>query len=238
MTTNEVPRDEDPGAAPDTPHRGRNQRGRPGHRFAGRDPSRDPSRRSSPTVSSSFVTSISTPKANSPSPRASVGSPGRIRHFRRASRARRCSISTHRRARRQPLAHRRDLRRASTDVLDPAGHRHPRVGGDTLWANTVAGYEDLRPSIRALANELRAVHTNGQDYGRVDVAKAKGRLRPEQLEHLKILRVHRLRDRTPGGPGPPRDRRARVAARRIRPAPRGPSLHRVGRTSSAPCSRM
>ena len=61
----------------------------------------------------------------------------------------------------------------------------PEIGGDTLWANTVAGYEDLRPSIRALANELRAVHTNGQDYGRVDVAKAKGRLRPEQLEHLK-----------------------------------------------------
>ena len=61
----------------------------------------------------------------------------------------------------------------------------PDVGGDTLWANTVAGYGDLRPSIRALADELRAVHTNGQDYGRVDVAKAKGRLRPEQLEHLK-----------------------------------------------------
>ena len=36
-----------------------------------------------------------------------------------------------------------------------------------------------------MANELRAVHTNGQDYGRVDVAKAKGRLRPEQLDHLK-----------------------------------------------------
>lgn len=63
----------------------------------------------------------------------------------------------------------------------------PEIGGDTLWANTVAGYEDLRPSIRALANELRAVHTNGQDYGRVDVAKAKGRLRPEELEHLKTF---------------------------------------------------
>jgi alpha-ketoglutarate-dependent sulfate ester dioxygenase len=63
----------------------------------------------------------------------------------------------------------------------------PDIGGDTLWANTVAGYQDLRPSLRALANELRAVHTNGQDYGRVDVAKAKGRLRPEQLEHLKTF---------------------------------------------------
>ena len=63
----------------------------------------------------------------------------------------------------------------------------PEIGGDTLWANTVAGDQDLRPSIRARANELRAVHTNGQDYGRVDVAKAKGRLRPEELEHLKTF---------------------------------------------------
>jgi alpha-ketoglutarate-dependent taurine dioxygenase len=63
----------------------------------------------------------------------------------------------------------------------------PEIGGDTVWANTVAAYEDLRPSIRALADDLRAVHTNGQDYGRVDVAKANGRVRPEQLEHLKAF---------------------------------------------------
>ena len=61
----------------------------------------------------------------------------------------------------------------------------PEIGGDTLWANTVAGYADLRPGIRALADELRAVHTNGQDYGRVDVARARGRVRPEQLKHLE-----------------------------------------------------
>jgi len=61
----------------------------------------------------------------------------------------------------------------------------PEIGGDTLWANTVAAYQDLRPSIRALADQLRAVHTNGQDYGRVDVAKANRKLRPEQLEHIR-----------------------------------------------------
>ena len=61
----------------------------------------------------------------------------------------------------------------------------PELGGDTLWANTVAAYRDLRPSIRAMADELRAVHTNGQDYGRSDVAKASGRLRPEELEHIR-----------------------------------------------------
>jgi alpha-ketoglutarate-dependent sulfate ester dioxygenase len=63
----------------------------------------------------------------------------------------------------------------------------PPVGGDTLWANTVAAYQDLRPSLRAMADVLRAVHTNGQDYGRVDVAKAKGKLRPEQLEHIRTF---------------------------------------------------
>ncbi len=61
----------------------------------------------------------------------------------------------------------------------------PEIGGDTLWANTVAAYNDLRPSIRAMANELRAIHTNGQDYGRVDVAASKGLLSPERLEHIK-----------------------------------------------------
>jgi len=60
----------------------------------------------------------------------------------------------------------------------------PEVGGDTLWANTVAGYRDLKPTLKVLADELRAVHTNGQDYGRVDVAKITGS-RTEHVEHLK-----------------------------------------------------
>ncbi len=63
----------------------------------------------------------------------------------------------------------------------------PEIGGDTLWANTVAAYKDLRPSIRAMAEQLRCVHTNGQDYGRVDVAAAAGRMRPEQVEHLSTF---------------------------------------------------
>ncbi|MBV8462861.1 MAG: TauD/TfdA family dioxygenase [Acidimicrobiales bacterium] len=61
----------------------------------------------------------------------------------------------------------------------------PPVGGDTLWANTVAAYGDLRPDLRALANELRAVHTNGADYGRPDVAALRGKLTKEQLSHLE-----------------------------------------------------
>jgi alpha-ketoglutarate-dependent sulfate ester dioxygenase len=60
----------------------------------------------------------------------------------------------------------------------------PDLGGDTLWANTVSAYRDLRPDLRQLADGLRALHSNGQDYGRVDVASLKGKLTPEQLEHL------------------------------------------------------
>ncbi len=63
----------------------------------------------------------------------------------------------------------------------------PEVGGDTMWANTVAGYDDLRPDLRLLADSLRAVHTNGNDYGRVDVAALKGRLSEERLAHLRAF---------------------------------------------------
>lgn len=61
----------------------------------------------------------------------------------------------------------------------------PPLGGDTLWANTVAGYRDLRPDLRALADTLRAIHTNGADYSRPDVAALKGKLSAEHLAHLE-----------------------------------------------------
>jgi taurine dioxygenase len=63
----------------------------------------------------------------------------------------------------------------------------PDIGGDTLWANTVAAYEDLRPTIRTLADELRAIHTNGNDYGRVDVLSTSGKLRPERVDHIRAF---------------------------------------------------
>lgn len=40
----------------------------------------------------------------------------------------------------------------------------PPAGGDTVWANTAAAYEDLSPSLRALADTLWALHTNEYDY--------------------------------------------------------------------------
>ena len=41
----------------------------------------------------------------------------------------------------------------------------PPVGGDTVWANTVAAYETLPPVLSGLADQLWALHSNGYDYG-------------------------------------------------------------------------
>ncbi|GAA3861656.1 TauD/TfdA family dioxygenase [Saccharothrix violaceirubra] len=40
----------------------------------------------------------------------------------------------------------------------------PTYGGTTVWANTVTAYETLPPSLKALVDQLWAVHTNAYDY--------------------------------------------------------------------------
>ncbi|OUL21467.1 taurine dioxygenase [Nostoc sp. T09] len=40
----------------------------------------------------------------------------------------------------------------------------PPAGGDTIWANSVAAYQDLPEYLRNLADELWAVHSNAYDY--------------------------------------------------------------------------
>ncbi|CAH2601286.1 Alpha-ketoglutarate-dependent sulfate ester dioxygenase [Rhodovastum atsumiense] len=40
----------------------------------------------------------------------------------------------------------------------------PAFGGDTVWANTAAAYDGLSPALRALADQLWAVHSNEYDY--------------------------------------------------------------------------
>ncbi len=42
--------------------------------------------------------------------------------------------------------------------------RIPEYGGDTVWASTVAGYQDLSPQLKTLVEGLWAVHTNKYDY--------------------------------------------------------------------------
>jgi alpha-ketoglutarate-dependent taurine dioxygenase len=43
----------------------------------------------------------------------------------------------------------------------------PPVGGDTIWANMVAGYQSLPTELRQLADRLRIVHSNAADYSAV-----------------------------------------------------------------------
>ncbi len=61
----------------------------------------------------------------------------------------------------------------------------PEVGGDTLWANTVAGYESLRPELRQFAEQLRAVHTNQFDYARIDLSSVGAEIDSSRLEYLR-----------------------------------------------------
>lgn len=40
----------------------------------------------------------------------------------------------------------------------------PDHGGDTIWSNTAAAYESLPAPLKALADSLRAIHSNAYDY--------------------------------------------------------------------------
>ncbi|VTU33447.1 TauD/TfdA dioxygenase family protein [Variovorax sp. PBL-E5] len=56
----------------------------------------------------------------------------------------------------------------------------PVHGGDTVWANTAAAYEQLPAGLRTLADGLWAVHSNAYDYaGGRDVVD------PERLRHYQ-----------------------------------------------------
>ncbi|WP_313400525.1 TauD/TfdA dioxygenase family protein [Acinetobacter variabilis] len=48
----------------------------------------------------------------------------------------------------------------------------PAVGGNTVWANTTAAYNDLPEELKTLADNLRAIHSNNFDYAaKVSVPK-------------------------------------------------------------------
>ena len=78
------------------------------------------------------------------------------------------------------------------------GVQFPPYGGDTIWANTAAAYDDLPDHLRVLADRLRAVHTNAYDYARAKqpVESGAAEKRREQFvstvfetEH-PVVRVH------------------------------------------------
>ena len=58
----------------------------------------------------------------------------------------------------------------------------PASGGDTVWANTATAYQDLSAELRALADQLWAVHSNEYDY-----AAAKPDVSLEQLENYRKI---------------------------------------------------
>lgn len=49
----------------------------------------------------------------------------------------------------------------------------PEFGGATVWANTVAAYNNLPEPLRVLADNLWAVHTNDYDYASAGVDKSR-----------------------------------------------------------------
>jgi len=76
----------------------------------------------------------------------------------------------------------------------------PPYGGATVWANTAEAYQRLHPGLKALAGQLRAVHTNLYDYaagrpqiGGVDVKEEEYRAEFRHLEfetEHPVVRIH------------------------------------------------
>ncbi|KQQ50850.1 TauD/TfdA family dioxygenase [Pseudomonas syringae] len=56
----------------------------------------------------------------------------------------------------------------------------PESGGDTVWANTAAAYNDLTEDLRELADKLWAVHSNEYDY-----VGPRPNVTPEQVEKYR-----------------------------------------------------
>lgn len=71
----------------------------------------------------------------------------------------------------------------------------PTVGGDTVWANTHAAYEDLPDGLRKLADELWAVHSNEFDYAQLQSKKK----RDDELSvsHRKVFESTRFKTKHP-----------------------------------------
>ena len=66
------------------------------------------------------------------------------------------------------------------------GTQIPAYGGDTLWSNLVAAYEGLSPKIKALIDDLQAVHGTGG----YDNAGAKGEKKGPFVSLHPLVRVH------------------------------------------------
>jgi len=63
----------------------------------------------------------------------------------------------------------------------------PAFGGDTVWANSVAAYEQLSPALKQLAEQLWAIHTNDYDY-----AATRDDFEAERLKHHENVFVSKV----------------------------------------------
>lgn len=69
----------------------------------------------------------------------------------------------------------------------------PANGGDTVWANTAAAYDELPPALKAFADKLRAVHDNEYDY-------AATRVEPDERgakRHREVFTSRRVQSEHP-----------------------------------------
>lgn len=74
----------------------------------------------------------------------------------------------------------------------------PPYGGDTIWASTAAAYAHLPETLRTLADGLRAVHTNANDYAAAPPVYADEATRLHEEEFVStvyeaehpVVRVH------------------------------------------------
>ena len=63
----------------------------------------------------------------------------------------------------------------------------PEFGGDTVWADSVAAYEQLSPALKQLAEQLWAVHSNDYDY-----AATRADIEEERLKHHENVFVSQV----------------------------------------------
>jgi taurine dioxygenase len=68
--------------------------------------------------------------------------------------------------------------------------RIPRIGGDTLWANMQAAYDDLTPAMKAFLDPLTAVHSTDRMIAAVSAKKnAEFKMTRHAVSH-PVVRIH------------------------------------------------
>ncbi len=90
----------------------------------------------------------------------------------------------------------------------------PAAGGDTIWSNTHAAYENLPAPLRLLADNLWAIHSNAYDY-----AAVRPRATAEEKKHFEEIFTSTIYETEHPVVRPSGNRRALAAARQFRPAP-------------------